>query len=103
MTRRGLPEPPTIHEQREVICEHYRLAEELYGDERCLPDMRKFAIKYSCLHPHHLEVREDFCSARQPGGWLDALGKWYAADGAGVHPTVDEPNPRTTGSAMVHA
>ena len=48
-----LPDPPTLHEQRDVIGEHYRLAEELYGAERCLPDMRKFAIKYSQLHPQH--------------------------------------------------
>ena len=47
------PTPPTLHEQRDVIAEHYRLAEELYGAERCLPDMRKFGIKYSQLHPQH--------------------------------------------------
>ena len=55
-----LPDPPTLYEQRDVIAEHYRLAEELYGADRCLPDMRKFAIKYSQLHPQHLEVRGDF-------------------------------------------
>ncbi len=91
-----LPEPPTLHEQRDIICEHYRLAEELYGPERCLPDMRKFAIKYARLHPDHLAVREDFCHVRQPGAWRDVLAKWYAADGPGVHPTVEEPNPRAS-------
>jgi tRNA-dihydrouridine synthase B len=90
-----LPEPPTLHEQREVIREHYRLAEELYGPERCLPDMRKFAIKYSQLHPQHLEVRADFCAVLQPGGWRDVLDQWYATDGRGVHPQVSEPNPRS--------
>jgi tRNA-dihydrouridine synthase B len=88
-----LPEPPTLQEQREVICEHFRLAEELYGAERCLPDMRKFAIKYAQLHPQHTAVREDFCQVRQPGAWGDVLEKWYADDGPGVHPTVAEPNP----------
>jgi tRNA-dihydrouridine synthase len=88
-----LPEPPTLHEQRDVIREHYRLAETLYGAERCLPDMRKFAIKYSQLHPRHIDVRTDFCSVRQPGGWQDVLGKWYSVDGPGVHPAVEEPNP----------
>ena len=68
-----LPAPPTLHEQRDVITEHYRLAEELYGPERCLPDMRKFAIKYSQLHPQHTEVRADFCAVKQPGGWRDVL------------------------------
>jgi tRNA-dihydrouridine synthase B len=75
-----LPEPPTLHEQRDVIWEHYRLAEELYGPERCMPDMRKFAIKYSQLHPQHEEVRADFCSVRQAGAWRDVLNKWYAVD-----------------------
>lgn len=79
-----LPAPPTLHEQRDVIREHYRLAEELYGAERCLPDMRKFAIKYAQLHPRHEDVRADFCAVRTPGGWRDVLEKWYAADGPGV-------------------
>jgi tRNA-dihydrouridine synthase B len=88
-----LPAPPTLHEQRDVITEHYRLAEETYGVHRCLPDMRKFAIKYSQLHPNHLEVRADFCAVKEPGTWRDVLAKWYAVDGPGVHPTVEEPNP----------
>lgn len=96
-----LPDPPTIHEQRDVVCEHYRLAEELYGAERCLPDMRKFAIKYSRLHPDHLKVREDFCGVRQPGGWRDVLAKWYAVEGPGAHPAVDEPNPLARDGALV--
>jgi tRNA-dihydrouridine synthase len=93
---RPLPAPPTLHEQRDVICEHYRLAEELYGPDRCLPDMRKFAIKYSQLHPHHTDVRTDFCGVRQPGGWRAVLDKWYAVDGPGIHPRVDEPNPQSS-------
>lgn len=88
-----LPEPPTLHEQREVIREHYRLAEELYGAERCLPDMRKFAIKYSQLHPQHVDVRNDFCEVKQPGGWQSVLDRWYGVDGPGAHPSVEEHNP----------
>jgi tRNA-dihydrouridine synthase B len=88
-----LPDPPSLHEQRDIICEHYRLAEESYGADRCLPDMRKFAIKYAQLHPNHVEVREDFCHVKEPGGWRDVLEKWYAADGPGVQPPVDQPNP----------
>jgi len=96
-----LPDPPTLHEQREVIREHYRLAEETYGPERCLPDMRKFAIKYSQLHPNHLEVRADFCEVRQPGGWSAVLDKWYSSDGPGVHPVVEEPNPLSSDAALI--
>ena len=98
---RPLPDPPSLHEQREVIREHYRLAEELYGLERCLPDMRKFAIKYSQLHPRHAEVRADFCAVQLPGGWRDVLERWYAVDGPGVHPAVEVPNPRSMEAALV--
>lgn len=88
-----LPAPPTLHEQRDVIAEHYRLAEELYGAERCVPTMRKFGIKYSQLHPQHHEVRTDFCTVRKAGGWREVLDRWYADDLPGVHPKVEEPNP----------
>ncbi len=88
-----LPPPPSLFEQKEVIAEHYRLAEELYGKDRCVATMRKFAIKYSQLHPQHLGVRQDFCTVKEPGAWRQVLAKWYAADGPGVHPTVDEPAP----------
>jgi nifR3 family TIM-barrel protein len=91
-----LPDPPSLHEQREVIREHYRLAEQLYGADRCLPDMRKFAIKYAQLHPRHSDVREDFCRVKQAGAWREVLEKWYAIDGPGLHPEVAEPNPRSS-------
>jgi tRNA-dihydrouridine synthase B len=100
---RPLPDPPSLHEQREVIREHYRLAEQLYGPDRCLPDMRKFAIKYSQLHPQHVEVRADFCAVGQPGGWRDVLDKWYTVDGPGVHPLVAEPNPRSSTAELIGA
>jgi tRNA-dihydrouridine synthase B len=99
-TGKPLPNPPSLHEQREVICEHYRLAEELYGADRCLPDMRKFAIKYARLHPDHFEVREEFCRVKEPGGLRGVLEKWYAADGPGVHPPVEEPNPLASEAAL---
>lgn len=98
---RPLPAPPTLHEQRDVIREHYRLAEELYGPERCLPDMRKFAIKYAQLHPRHADVRNDLCRVRQAGAWREVLDRWYAVDGPGVHPPVEEPNPCSSDVAAV--
>src|SRR5438874_10481614 len=44
-----LPPPPSLHEQREVVLEHFRLAEELYGEGRASAHMRKFGIKYAAL------------------------------------------------------
>ncbi|OHB77002.1 MAG: tRNA-dihydrouridine synthase, partial [Planctomycetes bacterium RBG_16_64_10] len=54
---RPLPPPPSLHEQRAVIAEHYALAEHIYGPCRCIPTMRKFGIKYALLHPQAAAVR----------------------------------------------
>jgi nifR3 family TIM-barrel protein len=93
---RPLPAPPTLFEQREVIAEHYGLAEELYGAQRCVPDMRKFGIKYSQLHPQHELVRADFATVKEAGAWRGVLAKWYGVDAPGVHPAIEEPNPLAT-------
>ena len=91
-----LPAPPSLHQQREVISEHYRLAEELYGAARCVPTMRKFGIKYWRLHPQHADVSENFATVREPGGWRTVLTKRFAEDLPGVHPEVEEPHPLAT-------
>ncbi|MGH9065905.1 MAG: tRNA dihydrouridine synthase, partial [Acidimicrobiales bacterium] len=84
-----LPEPPSLHEQREVIREHYRLAQEVYGPLVAGRQMRKFGIKYARLHPQSAEVREAFVSVREPADWLAALERCYAEDLPGRHPTSD--------------
>ena len=83
---RDLPPPPSLHRQREVILEHFRLAEQLYGIERAGVPMRKFGIKYSALHPNALEVRESFARVKNLKDWSDALDRWYSVDGPGVFP-----------------
>ncbi|MGI9427537.1 MAG: tRNA dihydrouridine synthase [Bythopirellula sp.] len=94
-----LPDPPTLFQQRDVIAEHYALAEELYGAEKCVPTMRKFGIKYSQLHPQHEQVRAAFCAVKQPGAWRDVLRDWYATDASGVPLAIDEPKPITAATA----
>jgi nifR3 family TIM-barrel protein len=88
-----LPPPPTLFEQREVIAEHYRLAEELYGPVRCMSIMRKLGIKYARLHPQSERVRDAFCKVQGVGSWKDVLAQWYHTDGRGLYPTVDEVHP----------
>lgn len=95
-----LPDPPSLFEQRDVIAEHYRLAEQLYGVERCVAPMRKFAIKYTTLHPQQAEVRQDFCRVKGAGAWQAVLDRWYAVDDPGVHPSVDEPDPITEATVL---
>ena len=79
--------PPTLHCQRDVIAEHYRLSEEIYGPARCCRVMRKFGIKYARLHPNFLAVRDAFVAVTQPAHWRAALDRWYAEDLPGVEPS----------------
>lgn len=79
--------PPSLHEQRDVIAEHYRLAEEIYGPSRSCQVMRKFGIKYARLHPQFQQVRDAFVAVTQPAHWQAALEKWYAEDLPGVEPS----------------
>ena len=81
-----LPPPPSLYEQRDVMLEHFRLAEELYGPERCGIPMRKFGIKYSALHPQHVDVRSAFAKVRCLEDWQVVLNNWYADDLPGVYP-----------------
>jgi len=80
------PDPPSLHEQREVIREHYILAESLYGESRVGALMRKFGIKYSILHPQHEAVRADFVKVKDRQQWETVLQEWYSEDLPGVHP-----------------
>ncbi len=81
-----LPPAPSVREQGEVIREHFRLANELYGEKRCGISMRKFGIKYSALHPHYKEVRAAWVRVKTPEEWLRTLDEWYSSDAPGNHP-----------------
>lgn len=96
----SLPAPPSLFEQREVIREHYRLADETYGEARCCQMMRKFGIKYSRLHPQAAEVRDAFVAVRQPGQWPEVLDRWYAEDLPGVHPPAEPEKAGTPGGGV---
>jgi len=75
----SMPPPPSLEEQRELIAEHYRLAEQVYGPKRAAYRMRKFGIKYARLHPRHEEVRAAFAAAGDRQEWHAALERWYGA------------------------
>jgi tRNA-dihydrouridine synthase len=82
-----LPEPPSVHEQRRVMLEHFQLAEQLYGPERTGIPMRKFGIKYSASHPQGLEVRDQFARVKNFEQWKEVLDRYYAEDLPGVYPS----------------
>ena len=82
-----LPLPPSLHQQRTVIEEHFALAERLYGAKRCTGMMCRFGVKYSRLHPRGIEVRDAFVAAQTPVQWRAVLDAWYAEDLPGCRMT----------------
>lgn len=68
---------PDLCQQREVIEEHYRLAELTYGPRHVCDHMRKFGILYSRLHPRAIEVRDSFVTVRNRQQWEAVLKQWY--------------------------
>jgi tRNA-dihydrouridine synthase B len=84
-----LPAPPTTHEQREVLREHWRLATELHGEALAGRGMRKFAIKYARVHPEHLAVRDAFVRVADDTGWHAVLDRFYAVDRPGRDPSAE--------------
>jgi len=79
-------EPPGLHEQREVLAEHFRLSEDTYGPQRACRRMRKFGIKYSQLHPRAEAVRAAFVIVGNADQWHEVLDRWYAEDLPGRFP-----------------
>ena len=69
--------PPTLAEQRAVIAEHYRLAEELYGEKHTPSRMRKYGIKYARLHPQAERVRDAFVAVGSGAEFYAVLERWY--------------------------
>ncbi|MEZ6071659.1 MAG: tRNA-dihydrouridine synthase [Pirellulales bacterium] len=85
-----LPAPPSVHEQREVILEHFALAERVYGESKAGRQMRKFGIKYAQLHPEPQQVRDAFVEVKCREDWHRAVARWYSEDGPGRRPLPED-------------
>jgi nifR3 family TIM-barrel protein len=72
-------EHPSLAEQREVMLEHYRLAEATYGYNRTCAHMRKFGILGARMHPQAKAVRDDFVGVKTRDHWHAVVEKWYNA------------------------
>lgn len=84
-----VPPLPTLHEQRDVLREHFQLAEDLHGEQLAGRTMRKFAIKYARLHPEYLAVRDAFVAVKVNADWQAVLDRFYAVDSPGRDPAAD--------------
>jgi tRNA-dihydrouridine synthase B len=81
-----LPPPPTVFAQRDIIREHYRLSEGIYGSNHFGRQMRKFGIKYSRLHPQALEVRNAFIAVSHTEELDQVMERYYSEDLPGRYP-----------------
>ena len=93
-----LPVPPTVHEQREVICEHFRLAEQILPADRAVTQLRKFSIHYAAWHPDSEAVRAAFIAVRNPTDWQRVIVTRYGEERPGQYP-LHPGNSRTHSSA----
>ena len=81
-----MPQPPTVVEQREVICEHFRLAEQILPPDQVSKQLRKFCIHYSAWHPAVDTVRAAFIAVRNAADWHQVIACHYAIDQPGQYP-----------------
>jgi len=78
--------PPSIHEQRDTLEEHFTLAMQLHGESLAGRRMRKMGIKYSRFHPQSALVKTDFIAVHSLRDWTNVLDRWYGEDDPGVWP-----------------
>ena len=81
--------PPTIHEQRDALAEHFSIAMQIHGEQLAGRRMRKMGIKYSRFHPEAPRVKADFINVRGLRDWTTVLETWYAHDAPGVWPAAN--------------
>jgi tRNA-dihydrouridine synthase len=81
--------PPTIHEQRDALREHFGIAMEIHGESLAGRRMRKMGIKYSRFHPRAGEVKSAFIEVQTLADWTSVLDRFYSSDGPGVWPAAN--------------
>ena len=78
--------PPTIHEQRDALLEHFTIAMQIHGEQLAGRRMRKMGIKYARFHPLAADVKKDFIEIGTLRQWKAILDSRYSTDGPGVWP-----------------
>lgn len=75
---------PTIHQQRDVLLEHFQISAELHGEQQAGRMMRKFGIKFSRHHPDSGAIKKQFIATKTLADWQAVLENWYSEDGPGA-------------------
>jgi tRNA-dihydrouridine synthase len=81
--------PPSIHDQRDALSEHFGIAMQIHGEQLAGRRMRKMGIKYSRFHPEADRVKREFIAVHSLRDWQAVLADHYAADGPGVWPAAN--------------
>jgi nifR3 family TIM-barrel protein len=81
--------PPTLHEQRAALAEHFAEAMAIHGEALAARRVRKMGIKYSRFHPEAAAVKSEFIQVVSLADWRAVLERHYAADARGVWPAPD--------------
>jgi tRNA-dihydrouridine synthase B len=87
-----LPDPPSVPQQAEVMRLHYQMLKMHYGESAAPKLLKRFAIRYTELHPHTKDVRNAFAHARTDEDWQTLFAEWYDPD-RDWPPTRRKPNP----------
>jgi tRNA-dihydrouridine synthase B len=82
-------QPPSIHDQRDALAEHFAIAMQIHGEGLAGRRMRKMGIKYSRFHPNSQQVKKDFIEVHSLRDWTAVLDRWYFSDGPGIWPAPD--------------
>ena len=92
----GAPEselhPPTVHQQRDALSEHFIEAMKLHGEQLAGRRMRKMGIRYARFHPQSDQVKQSFIQVRSLRDWQATLDRWYTLDAPGIHPPIEAVN-----------
>ena len=81
-----MPEPPSVYEQRDVLCEHFRLAEQILPPDQVSKKLRKFCIYYAAWHPASDVVRNAFIAVKNADDWHQVIARHYADGRPGMSP-----------------
>ncbi|MEM7578194.1 MAG: tRNA-dihydrouridine synthase family protein [Planctomycetota bacterium] len=76
--------PPRIHEQRDVLMEHFALSVAKQGESLASRTMRKFGIRFARHHPDFSMVKAGFIKAASVREWHAVIDTHYTDDGPGV-------------------
>ncbi|MFI4861457.1 MAG: tRNA dihydrouridine synthase [Phycisphaerales bacterium JB063] len=75
---------PTVHQQRDVLREHFEISVQLHGEHQAGRMMRKFGIKFSRHHLQADEIKTRFIKVRSLDDWRAVLDAFYSEDGPGA-------------------